>query len=61
LLEILYQLEAARPFLFVGQVSIRSMVQPARANPRNRRARRAVPPEDLTVRLDIYGFALGDA
>ncbi len=63
LLEILYQLEASRPFLFVGQVSIRSMVQPARGNPRNRRARarRAVPPEDLTVRLDIYGFALGDA
>lgn len=66
LLEVLYQIEASRPFLFVGQVSIRSMVQPERpvSDTRRRPARRAMPtapPEDLTVRLDIYGFALGGA
>jgi general secretion pathway protein M len=64
LLEVLYQLEASRPFLFVDQVSIRSMVQPQRQviNRRLRRGRRGrtmAQREDLTVRLDIYGFALG--
>ena len=68
LLDVLYQLEQSRPFLFVDQVSVRSMVQPERpaASPieRNRQVRR--PPnrpetEDLTVRLDIFGYALGGA
>ena len=66
LFELLYQIEASRPFLFVDQVSIRSMVRPqAQAdNRRTRQARRARfmrQAEDLTVRLDIYGFALGGA
>ena len=66
LLDILYQVEEARPFLFVDQLSVRSMVQPERpaANDRSRRARRAQPrqpTEDLTVRLDIFGYSLGDA
>ena len=66
LFEVLYRIEEARPFLFVDQVSIRSMVQPERPvpNERIRQARRARPKpesEDLTVRLDIFGFALGGA
>jgi general secretion pathway protein M len=66
LFDLLYQIEEARPFLFVDQVSIRSMVQPerpadaARAGQVRRTTRRA-PTEDLTVRLDIFGFALGGA
>jgi general secretion pathway protein M len=64
LFDLLYQIEDARPFLFVDQVSIRSMVQPERpaATEGIGRARRARPrpaTEDLTVRLDIFGFALG--
>lgn len=66
LLDVLYQIEQSRPFLFVDQVSVRSMVQPERpvAPERNRQVRR--PPnkpesEDLTVRLDIFGYALGGA
>lgn len=66
LFEILYQLEQSRPFLFVDQVSIRSMAQSARpvVPERNRQVRR--PPskpdtEDLTVRLDIFGYTLGGA
>ncbi len=66
LLDVLYKIEEARPFLFVDQLSIRSMVQPDRpaANERIRRARRGrqrAPTEDLTVRLDIFGFTLGGA
>jgi general secretion pathway protein M len=66
LLDVLYQLEQSRPFLFVDQVSVRSMVQPERSatNDRNRQVRRLpIKPEteDLTVRLDIFGYALGGA
>ncbi len=63
LLNVLYEIEQARPFLFVDQVSVRSSARPdlpARAI-RGRRVRR--PPVnqagELTVRLDIFGFALG--
>jgi general secretion pathway protein M len=64
LFDLLYQIEEARPFLFVDQVSIRSMVQPERSAAtepagRARRPRPRPPTEDLTVRLDIFGFALG--
>jgi len=64
LFDLLYQIEEARPFLFVDQLSVRSMVQPERpasiVRPgRVRRPVRRAPTEDLTVRLDIYGFALG--
>ena len=63
LLNVLYEIEQARPFLFVDQVSVRSSARPdmpAQALP-GRRARR-LPVEqggELTVRLDIFGFALG--
>jgi len=64
LIEVLYQLDQARPFLFVEQVSVRSSARPeqpeqaGRGRPMVRR-----PPVneagELTVRLDVFGFALG--
>lgn len=63
LLEILYALEQARPFLFVDQISVRSSARPAQPerDPRGRMFRRAAvdPASELTVRLDIFGFTLG--
>ncbi len=70
LLSVLYEIEQSRPFLFVDKVSIRSTARPAQpARPqraqRSRRARRtprqtaAQSKGELTVRLDIFGFALG--
>jgi general secretion pathway protein M len=64
LFDVLYKIDEARPFLFVDQLSIRSMVQPERpaVNEQVRRVRRGRPTpatEDLTVRLDIFGFTLG--
>jgi general secretion pathway protein M len=66
LLEVLYRVEEARPFLFVDQMSIRSTTP--RARPSRRSARRAVRQRapnmqvgQLTVRLDIFGYALGRA
>lgn len=63
LLDILHELEQARPFLFVDQLSIRSAArpeQPAR-DPRGRMIRRPPvnPSGELTMRLDIFGFTLG--
>lgn len=59
LMNILFEIEQARPFLFVDQVSVRSS---ARSDLPERLAR--VRPGvdlggELTVRLDIFGFALG--
>jgi general secretion pathway protein M len=64
LLEILYQIEEARPFLFVDQVSIRSTTPRARPSPRSSVRRSVRRPSsqqigELTIRLDIFGFALG--
>jgi len=64
LLEVLYQLEEARPFLFVDQVSIRSTTPRARLpGGRSRRVRQSrgagQQVGELTVRLDIFGFVLG--
>ena len=62
LLDVLYQIEQARPFLFVEQLSVRSSARPQlpEQNLRGRFARRlpANLAGDLTVRLDILGFAL---
>ncbi|MGE5154144.1 MAG: type II secretion system protein GspM [Bdellovibrio bacteriovorus] len=62
LINILYEIEQARPFLFVDQVSVRSSARadlPERLT-RARAARSGVDPQaELTVRLDIFGFALG--
>lgn len=70
LLTVLYEIEGARPFLFVDQLSIRSTapaVRPAlppQARARGRAAAR-VPnlpsPGELTVRVDLFGFVLGAA
>lgn len=63
LLDVLYNLEQARPFLFVDQVSVRSSARPQQpaADPRGRAIRRPPvnPAGELTVRIDIFGFTLG--
>jgi len=66
LLDVLFRVEQARPFLFVDQMSIRSTTP--RARPRRRSSRRAVRRSSaqarvgqLTVRLDIFGYSLGSA
>lgn len=60
LLEVLYQLELARPFLFVEQVSVRSSARPEQT-PQGLPARRAPGRQagDLVIRLDVFGFVLG--
>ena len=60
LMEMLYRLEQARPFLFVERLSVRSSARPVdQSNPAMAR-RRLVADQggELTVRLDIYGFIL---
>jgi general secretion pathway protein M len=64
LLDVLYQIEQARPFLFVDQLSVRAPPQ-RRTAQRNRRIRRraransnASRQGELTVRLDVLGYAL---
>lgn len=63
LLEVLHQVDQARPFLFVDQVSIRSSARPEQPEQmvRGRPVRRPQVDEtgELTIRLDIFGFALG--
>jgi general secretion pathway protein M len=66
LLDVLYKIESARPFLFVDQLSIRSTTPRARPQRNNRRRGRAPQPVrpgqqvgQLTVRLDIFGYVLG--
>jgi general secretion pathway protein M len=66
LLDVLYQVEKARPFLFVDQMSVRSTSRrtAANRNPRVRGRHRSVrrrPQGRLTVRLDVFGYALGEA
>jgi len=64
LLDVLYQIEQARPFLFVDQLSVRAPPQ-RRTTRRNSRIRRrarsrsgAAAEGELTVRLDVFGYAL---
>ncbi|NCA70796.1 MAG: general secretion pathway protein GspM [Sphingobacteriia bacterium] len=63
LLDVLYEIEQARPFLFVEQVSVRSSarVMPPAVGPRARQIRRPMPNAggELTIRLDVFGFTLG--
>jgi len=69
LLSVLYEIEQSRPFLFVDQVSVRSSARPDASRQPQRRGRRArgtmrssaatQNAGELTVRLDIFGFALG--
>lgn len=61
LLDVLYNIEQARPFLFVDQLSVRST---SRRERRDRRQRGDSPPpqvqQELTIRLDVFGYALGN-
>lgn len=63
LLDIIYDIRQARPFLFIDQVSIRSSARPQLPgrDPRGRQIRRPVANSgsELTIRLDLFGFALG--
>ena len=64
LLDVLYAIEQARPFLFIDQVSVRSSARPDQPEQRRVRGRSIRRPAvnaagELTVRLDIFGFALG--
>lgn len=63
LLDVLYRIEQARPFLFVDQISVRSTARRIVQRPANLRGRRAPLASreegQLTVRLDIFGYALG--
>ena len=62
MLDVLYSIEHARPFLFVDQLSVRSTTRRER---RDRRQGGNSPPaetkQELTIRLDIFGYALGSA
>lgn len=61
LLDIMYNIEQARPFLFIDQLSIRSTTRRER---RDRRQPGSAPAtqtqQELTIRLDIFGYALGN-
>jgi general secretion pathway protein M len=66
LLDVLYQIEQARPFIFVDQLSVRTSARRtvAKRNLRSRGARRRIrnrsPSGQLTIRLDLFGYALGE-
>ncbi|WP_089730120.1 type II secretion system protein GspM [Candidatus Thiosymbion oneisti] len=53
LLDVLYQIEQARPFLFVEKLSVRA--PPRQRRPQRRGTRQGL----LTVRLDVFGYTLG--
>ena len=59
LLDILYDIEHARPFLFVDQLSVRSTTR--RDRRRNRQDPQPQLQQELTIRVDIFGYALGGA
>ncbi|WP_242518300.1 type II secretion system protein GspM [Halochromatium roseum] len=60
LFDVLYRIESARPFLLIDQLSIRS--QARSSQPQRRRPIRSAPApanqDQLTVRLDIFGYFL---
>jgi general secretion pathway protein M len=65
LIQVLYGLEEARPFLFVEQLSVRSTARPDQRPDQPEQAARGRPARrpvneagELTVRLDVFGFAL---
>lgn len=61
LLDLLFRIEQARPFLFVDQLSVRASARrAARRNPRLRARRAPVQANrnELTIRLDISGYAI---
>jgi general secretion pathway protein M len=63
LFDVLYRVESARPFLLIDQLSVRSQARSDRRFVR-RSVRRPQQPDDqdqLTVRLDIFGYFLSPA
>ena len=62
LLDLVYDIERARPFLFVDRLSVRSRARSTSQRARSARSRRILrrrPPQgQLTVRLDVSGYAL---
>lgn len=58
--ELLYRIEDARPFLFIEQMSIRSVVARAQRVQRRgpRPAQQSQPQSELTIRLDVFGYTL---
>jgi general secretion pathway protein M len=61
LFNVLYRIEQARPFLFVDQLSVRSTARSFIRRPARIRRRfpvRMAQQGQLTVRLDVFGFAL---
>jgi len=64
LLDVLFEIEGARPFMFVDQLSVRSAARRTQSASVRRRVRRAPANREhgeLTVRLDVFGFSLGGA
>lgn len=63
LLDVLLEIEQARPFLFVDQASVRSTARRQRPSARRSVRRVAAGQQEglLTVRLDVFGYALGEA
>lgn len=57
LLDILYDIEQARPFLFIDQLSVRSTTR--RDRRQNRKDPQPQVQQELTIRIDVYGYALG--
>jgi len=58
LLEVLYQIEQTRPFLFVEQIAIRSSARPPLPQGHPRRNLPGNASGELTVRIDLFGFTL---
>ncbi|MCU0832880.1 MAG: type II secretion system protein GspM [Chromatiaceae bacterium] len=61
LLEVLHRIEQARPFLFVDQISVRATQRRTVRRSAARGAPAAQQEGQLTVRLDVFGYALGQA
>ena len=61
LLEVLHRIEQARPFLFVDQISVRATQRRTVRRARARGASASQQEGQLTVRLDVFGYALGQA
>lgn len=58
LFDVLYRVESARPFLLIDQLSIRSQARPSHQQRQVRGAPVPVQQDQLTVRLDIFGYFL---
>ncbi|MEA3278338.1 MAG: type II secretion system protein GspM [Pseudomonadota bacterium] len=64
LMDVLYRIEQARPFLFIDQVSVRSTHRAVSTRAAAARKRRSAAQKtrqgNLTIRLDVFGYSLGE-